>query len=110
MQMKRLRGGWRMRWMGRTAALAAIVAGAVASPSSGSGYGLNWHATVSGGVARARNPCFHLSGSVAQPTVTPGVISNPSGAQYMLFSGFWSAAPIAGRDEIFFDGFEDCKS
>jgi hypothetical protein len=61
---------------------------------------------ASGGVVRARNSCYRLSGTTAQATVTPGIAM---GSTYTLFTGFWSAAPIANRDQIFFDGFEDCK-
>lgn len=115
MQIRQLSVPLRVARLWRMAALVAVVTGTAALPSSGigaqagGGYGLNWHAVVSGGVVRSRNSCFRLSGSVAQATVTPGVVSNPTGSKYMLFSGFWSAAPTVGQDQIFFDGFEGCK-
>ena len=112
MHMRLLRAKLRMRWLWRTAGVLAIVMGTAVLPASGigaqtgSGYALNWHTVVSGGVVRARNSCYRLSGTTAQATVTPGITM---GSTYTLFSGFWSAAPIANRDQIFFDGFEDCK-
>lgn len=114
MQIKLLGASLRSRLLSRAAAVVALAAGTIMLPSSGissptGGYVLNWHAIVSGGVVRSRNPCYRLSGSVAQATVTPGVVSNPTGSKYMLFSGFWSAAPTVGQDQIFFDGFEGCK-
>ncbi len=96
------------------AIIAAVgIASASVVPSSGSGaqaaggFAIGWHATVSSGVLRARNSCYRLSGSTAQAIVTPGIIM---ASTYTLYSGFWAAAPIAGQDEIFFNGFEDCKS
>ncbi|MBS0570275.1 MAG: hypothetical protein JSS28_06695 [Proteobacteria bacterium] len=100
-------------WRAIGAILAAIGAAALFSSNgdalAAGSYALGWQTVVSGGTVRSRNPCYRLSGAIAQATVTPGVISNPSGAQYMLFSGFWSAAPTVGQDQIFFNGFEDCK-
>jgi hypothetical protein len=101
-----------MRKLWQMAGATAIAMGTAALPASsigaqtGGGYTLNWHAIVSGGVVRSRNTCYRLSGTTAQVTVTPGITM---GSTYTLFSGFWSAAPIANRDQIFFDGFEDCK-
>mgnify|MGYP001548569801 FL=1 len=112
MQIRYLRAKLRASLLRRMAGVVAIVLGTAALPSSGigaqtgGGYALNWHAFTSGGVVRSRNPCYGLSGTIAQATVTPGITL---GSTYTLFSGFWSAAPIAGQDQIFFDGFEDCK-
>lgn len=113
MQIKQLSASLRSGSLWRATVAVALAAGTIVLPSSGisaqagGGYGLNWHTVVDGGVVRSRNPCYRLSGSVAQATVTPGITMSPS---YTLFSGFWSAAPIANQDQIFFDGFEDCKS
>ena len=112
MQIRCLSMPLRMAQLWRMAGVIAIVLGTTALPASGigaqtgGGYGLNWHAVVSGGVTRARNSCYRLSGTTGQATVTPGITM---GSTYTLFSGFWSAAPIANRDQIFFGGFEDCK-
>ncbi len=111
MQIKQLSASLRSRLLWRATVAVALAAGTIVLPSSGisaqtGGYVLNWHAIVSGGVVRSRNPCYRLSGSIAQATVTPGITFSTG---YTLFSGFWSAAPIANQDQIFFDGFEDCK-
>lgn len=112
MHSRKTRAWRRASWLCRMLGALAIVTGTAALPSSGigaqtgGGYALNWHAVASDGVVRARNPCYRLSGSIGQATVTPGITI---GSTYTLFSGFWSAAPIANQDQIFFDGFEDCK-
>lgn len=112
MYMRYLRAKLRMGSLWRMACVTAIVMGTAALPASGigaqtgGGYALNWHDVASGGVVRARNSCYRLSATTGQATVTPGITM---GSTYTLFSGFWSAAPIANRDQIFFDGFEDCK-
>lgn len=112
MQIRQLTVPLHMARLWRAASVFAIVAGFAVLPASGvsaqaaASYALNWHAVASGGVVRARNSCYRLSGTTAQATVTPGITM---GTTYTLFSGFWSAAPIANRDQIFFDGFEDCK-
>ncbi|MDE1885840.1 MAG: hypothetical protein KGH92_08030 [Xanthomonadaceae bacterium] len=111
MQIKLLGASLRSRLLSRAAAVVALAAGTIMLPSSGissptGGYVLNWHTIVSGGVVHSANPCYRLSGSIAQVAITPGVTTATG---YTLFSGFWTAAPIAGQDEIFFNGFEDCK-
>ena len=50
-----------------------------------------------------RNSCFHLTGSIGQPA--PGY-SSASG--FSVNAGFQAAAPTKNRDEIFFNGFEEC--
>lgn len=112
MQIRQLTVPLRIARLWRAASVFAIVAGSAMLPASGVSaqaggpYDIKWHAMASGGVVRARNSCYRLSGTTAQATVTPGITM---GSTYTLFSGFWSAAPIANRDQIFFDGFEDCK-
>ncbi|MGH8041424.1 MAG: hypothetical protein ACREPN_05200 [Rudaea sp.] len=98
---------WRAVIAAAGIAAVSVVPSSRAGVQSGGGYAVGWHATVAGGVLRARNSCYRLSGSTAQATVTPGITM---GSTYTLYSGFWAAAPIAGQDEIFFNGFEDCKS
>jgi hypothetical protein len=63
---------------------------------------VNFH-VISAGGRSLHNSCFRLSGTLAQ--AAPGYSSGPSDS---LISGFWSAAPTTGLDEIFFNGFEDC--
>ncbi|HMM57106.1 MAG TPA: hypothetical protein PKD77_05875 [Rudaea sp.] len=112
MQIRQLSVPLRVARLWRVGSFLAVVAGAAGLPASGISaqaggpYDINWHVIASGGVVRSRNPCYRLSGTTAQATVTPGITM---GTTYTLFSGFWSAAPIANRDQIFFDGFEDCK-
>jgi hypothetical protein len=84
---------------------AALSASSVGAATAG-GYSIHWHAFVSGGIVRARSPCHRLSGVVAQAAVTPGITTSTN---YTLFSGFLAAAPIVEQEQIFFDGFEDCK-
>ena len=112
MQIRQLTVPLHMARLWRAASVFAIVAGSAVLPASGVGaqaggpYDIKWHVIASGGIVRARNSCYRLSGTTAQATITPGITM---GTNYTLFSGFWSAAPIANRDQIFFDGFEDCK-
>ncbi len=88
--------------------LAAIVASAVAfapwtdSRADLASPSIDFH-RISAGGARLRNSCYRLKGTVGQ--AAPGYSSS---ALYSLVAGFWSAAPITGRDEIFFNGFEGC--
>jgi len=69
-------------------------------------YSIDFH-TISSGGSSLRNSCFRLTGTVGQ--AAPGYSSTTSGAPlYSVYAGFWSAAPVATSDEIFFTGFEDC--
>ena len=69
-------------------------------------YSIDFHTFSSGGSA-LRNSCFSLVGTVGQ--AAPGYSSTTSGApMYSVYAGFWSAAPAATLDEIFFTGFEGC--
>jgi hypothetical protein len=112
MQIRQLSVSLRMARSWRVASVFAIVAGSAVLPASGISaqaggpYDIKWHTMASGGVVRARNSCYRLSGTTAQATVTPGITM---GSSYTLFTGFWPAAPIAGQDQMFFDGFEGCK-
>lgn len=111
MQIRQLSVPLRMARLWRVASVFVIVAGSAMLPASGISaqaggpYDIKWHAIASGGVVHSRNPCYRLSGSIGQATVTPGITM---GSTYTLFSGFWSAAPIANQDQIYFNGFEDC--
>jgi hypothetical protein len=64
---------------------------------------IDFHLIDSGSSKTLRNSCFHLSGSIGQPA--PGYSSS---AGYAVNAGFWAAAPTTNRDEIFFNGFEEC--
>lgn len=66
-------------------------------------YGIAWHA-INPGITRARNSCFLLSATMGQ--AVPGYAS---GAEFVVTSGFWAAAPITQLDEIYFNGFERCS-
>ena len=67
------------------------------------GPSVDLHVIDAGNSKTLRNSCFHLSGSIGQPA--PGYSSSSS---YGLNAGFWAAAPNKNRDEIFFNGFEEC--
>jgi hypothetical protein len=69
------------------------------------GYQLTFSSISSGGQNMA-DGCYRLSGTVSQPMIAPGIFTTDN---YTEFSGFWSAAPIAMRDELFFNGFEGCS-
>jgi hypothetical protein len=101
---------WRRRaWRALGAAIlvfgTAVAAWANDHAMAADSYVLRWQTIVSGGVMRSHSSCYEISGAIAQPVVTPGISMSSS---YTLFSGFWSAAPIANQDKIFSDGFEDC--
>jgi hypothetical protein len=64
---------------------------------------IDFHIIDSGGGKLLRNSCFHLSSSIGQPV--PGY---SSAASYTVTEGFQAAAPTTNRDEIFFNGFEEC--
>ena len=68
-------------------------------------YSIGFH-TISAGGNALRNSCFGLSGTVGQ--AAPGYSSTGDGTTYSIYSGFWSAAPATGLDEILFAGFEGC--
>lgn len=75
-------------------------------------YCVNWSAVTSGGIRRAHNSCYLLSGTVGQLAPAPGYAyqATAGATNYGVFSGFWAAAQTSGLDEIFFNGFEDCGS
>ncbi|HET7161176.1 MAG TPA: hypothetical protein VFI32_00690 [Rhodanobacteraceae bacterium] len=77
------------------------------SHAQASPYTLNWSSITAGGVAHLHSSCFELSGSIDFIGL-PGILS-ASPNNYVVYTGFWAAAPIFGLDEIFFNGFEDCK-
>jgi len=64
---------------------------------------INFHAIDAGHKQTLRNSCFHLTGSIGQPA--PGY---SSGGGFSVNAGFQAAAPTKNRDEIFFNGFEEC--
>jgi hypothetical protein len=106
MNTKLLRSGLRaLSTLVAICGVAALPASSIGAASAGS-YSIGWHNISSGAVTRAHSSCYRLSGSIGQATVTPGIVMSTN---YTLFSGFWTAAPIAVQDQIFFDGFEDCK-
>jgi hypothetical protein len=68
-----------------------------ASPS------IDFHVIDAGHSKTLRSSCFHLSGSIGQPA--PGY---SSATGFSVNAGFQAAAPTKNRDEIFFNGFEEC--
>lgn len=68
-------------------------------------YSIDFH-TIGAGGNTLRNDCFRLSGTVGQ--AAPGYSSTSDGTSYSIYAGFWTAAPAARPDEIFFTGFEEC--
>lgn len=95
------------RRIARIAFSAAVLAAVAAIPSadslaSGPAYSIDFH-YISAGQKTSRNSCFVLNGTAGQ--AAPGY---SSGGIYSLLAGFWSAAPVAGQDQLFFDGFEGC--
>lgn len=91
----------------RAALVAAACALVIAMPSSDSraqapAYSIDFH-VITASAKRARNNCFILRGTAGQ--AAPGY---SSGGGYSILAGFWSAAPLQGQDEIFFDSFEEC--
>jgi hypothetical protein len=63
----------------------------------------DFHLIAAGNGKTLRNSCFHLSSTIGQPA--PGYSSS---ASYSVNAGFWASAPTKNRDEIFFNGFEEC--
>jgi hypothetical protein len=70
---------------------------------SGSSPTIDFHVIDAGHNKILRNSCFHLSGSIGQPA--PGY---SSAAGISVNAGFQAAAPTKNRDELFFNGFEEC--
>lgn len=117
MHLRGTRARWRAKWLWRMAGMAAFVTGATVGAlpplamgaQTSSGYLLNWSSVAGSGRAHMRSSCYILSGSIDfQSAPNNSSILTGSGS-YVLYSGFWWAAPISDLDEIFFDGFEECK-
>lgn len=53
---------------------------------------------------KVRNSCFTLSNTAGEAAASP-----ISSGNLKLFSGFWGARPLAVRDSLYSDGFEDCS-
>jgi hypothetical protein len=83
---------------------AASVAGAAQDPNGAipTGYSIDFHVFSSGGSA-LHNSCYRVTGTIGQ--AAPGY---SSGSTDSIYAGFWAAAPVAGLDQLFFSGFEDC--
>ena len=105
MQLKRSRT---RRRLVRSALVVAACAAVAAIPwsggnaQSGPAYRVDYH-YISAGGTRLHNSCFVLNGTAGQ--TSPGY---SSGGVYAVLAGFWTAAPITGQDQLFFDGFEGC--
>lgn len=85
-------------------ALAAVIATLSSDTRAGPtpAYSIDFH-TISSGGSSLRNSCYHLTGTLGQ--AAPGYSS--AGTLYET-AGFWAAAPTAGLDDIFFNGFQGC--
>lgn len=87
---------------------AAALTAITAAPSSdsnaqaGPSYNIDFHYIAAGG-QRSNNSCFVIRGTVGQ--TAPGY---SFGGIYGLSGGFWTAAPLTGQDQLFFNGFERC--
>ena len=94
-------------WPFLALALASIATGSSSSRADGPvAYSIDFY-TISPSGSTLRNSCFVVTGTVGQSA--PGYSSTTSGPPtYSAYAGFWSAAPTAGLDEIFFTGFEGC--
>ena len=66
-------------------------------------WSADFHVIDAGHAPLLRNSCFHLNGSVGLPA--PGYSGD---ATLSVNAGFQAAAPTKNRDEIFFNGFEEC--
>jgi hypothetical protein len=81
---------------------------ALAVPWSGSHagttptYSIKFHRISSAG-GSVRGHCTRLAGSAGQ--AAPGY---SAGSTLSVVAGFWAAAPAAGQDQMFFNGFEGC--
>lgn len=64
---------------------------------------LRQDASVGAG-GKVRNSCFTLSNTQGEAVANAATAGN-----LKLFSGFWGARPLAVRDSLYSDGFEDCS-
>ena len=105
MQIKRFRAQRRFVRVVFAAMALGVVAAIPWSDSNaqaGPAYSIDFH-YISAGSKSLGNSCFKVSGTLGQPA--PGF---SFGSGYSISSGFWTAAPVAGQDQLFFDGFERC--
>jgi len=81
---------------------AVAIAGAMAGDAIAQ-FVLRQDVTASTG-GTVRNSCFTLSQTTGEAVASPATSGN-----LKLFSGFWGARPLAVRDSLYSDGFEDCS-
>ena len=65
-------------------------------------FGIDRYVVASAG-AHSHSSCFILNGTGGQ--AAPGYSNS---ATFALVSGYWATVSQIGRDEIFFNGFEEC--
>lgn len=96
-------------WLAAAALFAGVGVSTASQAQPNGGYTLSWSSITAGSITHIRSSCYTLSGSIGfQSAPNNSSIFNGS-AGYVLYSGFWWSLPIAYTDEIFFDGFEECK-
>lgn len=109
-------GIFQMRWRGRLGGRALVMAAAIACACvvpAGNGraetnpYRLAFGSISASSVSHARSSCYQLSGSIS--FISPPQILYGTSSSYVLFTGFWVAAPTAEQDQLFFNGFEECN-
>ena len=94
-------------WFGRRQSLLLVVIGLGAMTALGdcafAQFLLRQDASVGTG-GKVRNSCFTLSNTQGEAVANAATAGN-----LKLFSGFWGARPLAVRDSLYSDGFEDCS-
>lgn len=90
----------RFRWRIATAT-ALLLCSLYASAQT---FSIDAHVIAAGSTARSSSQCFRMRATIAEP-----VAGYSSSTDYSLIAGFVAVAPPSG-DDIFFSGFEDCRS
>lgn len=88
-------------WLPVAAAFSLAAFGSIRASSTI--YSIDAHVISAGTSTLAGSPCFRMEATIAEP-----VAGYSSSANYSLLAGFRALAQSAGRDDIFFSGFEVC--
>lgn len=94
-----------MNRVGRKAAVAALIFGAVfigpaGAQSSGGQYSIS-SIVIAGGGGPIAGGNYHITSTIGQPAS-----ETLAGGSYTLFNGFWSPVGGIGGDFVFANGFE----